>query len=591
MGADDLDEATGEMALSIIGFSVESHHYPTIDASGTAKEAWLALESVYKSRTVARRLVLKRELNNLQKDPSEPLVKYYSRACTLRQDLVNAGHPEAELDFVGALLSGLPKEYNSIIDVLSVQSPETLKESEVMGKLYQVEQRMSSLAVRPAASTSAALTASHSGAPHQSGRQGDRRSRPSGSQEAPGKKSIVCHYCGKAGHKKKDCFKWKKDERAANGNSDQGSGGQRSSVQASASGSRQPVSLAFMAFADVASTSVLSKSDWVVDSGATNNMTFCKSKLADYEAFPEPRAVTLGDGRELLAEGQGTAVLQVIATTGEDIDLSISKVWYVPGLAMNLLSVKKFTQRHAIVKFEDDHCSLDCKGHVITADMRNHLYVLSESIPPSASAAAVANASDDKGDLWHRRFGHLSFSGLEKLVAKDLVTGVDVDVKGFKRADTPLCEPCVMAKHHRDPFPDSTTVITEKLELVHMDVCGPLPVQSLGGKKYVATFLDEATKLSCVVPIARKSDVPAVVKEILLMLENQSNCKVKRVRTDRGSEYVNAALTDFFAEKGILHNTTAPYTPQQNGATERLNRTLFERTRAMLFDAKLPRNL
>jgi hypothetical protein len=143
VGTDVVDEETDEMAMSIIVFSVESHHYPTIDAARSAKEAWLALEAVYKSRTVARRLILKREINHLQKDPSEPLVKYYSRACTLRQDLVNTGHPEADIDFVGALLSGLPKEYNSIIDVLSAQEPETLKENDVMAKLYHVEQRMS----------------------------------------------------------------------------------------------------------------------------------------------------------------------------------------------------------------------------------------------------------------------------------------------------------------------------------------------------------------------------------------------------------------------------------------------------------------
>ncbi len=113
-----------------------------------------------------------------------------------------------------------------------------------------------------------------------------------------------------------------------------------------------------MAFADVASESGLSEDDWVVDSCATNNMTYCKPKQVNYETFPEPLTVTLGDGRELLAEGQGTAVLDVTNIAGDDIELSITKVWFVPGLAINLLSVKKLTQRRASVNFEDDRCCI-----------------------------------------------------------------------------------------------------------------------------------------------------------------------------------------------------------------------------------------
>jgi transposase InsO family protein len=75
------------------------------------------------------------------------------------------------------------------------------------------------------------------------------------------------------------------------------------------------------------------------------------------------------------------------------------------------------------------------------------------------------------------------------------------------------------------------------------------------------------------------------------MLENQSGLRVKTVRTDRGSEYLNAELKTFYESKGILHETTAPYTPEQNGKAERLNRTLMERVRAMLYEFKLPKAL
>jgi len=74
-------------------------------------------------------------------------------------------------------------------------------------------------------------------------------------------------------------------------------------------------------------------------------------------------------------------------------------------------------------------------------------------------------------------------------------------------------------------------------------------------------------------PLARKSDVPAVVKEVLTCLETQSGHRCRVVRTDNGNEYVNTELKQFFTARGIIHQTSVAYTPEQNGAAERLNRT------------------
>ena len=109
-----------------------------------------------------------------------------------------------------------------------------------------------------------------------------------------------------------------------------------------------------------------------------------------------------------------------------------------------------------------------------------------------------------------------------------------------------------------------------------MDVMGPLPVPSLSGKLYLATFLDDYSGLSMVTPLAHKSDVPAAVKDTVKYLSRQSGCKLKAVRTDNGGEYVNHELAQFFQDHGIQHQTTIPYNPEQNGKAERLNRTLLE---------------
>ena len=104
----------------------------------------------------------------------------------------------------------------------------------------------------------------------------------------------------------------------------------------------------------------------------------------------------------------------------------------------------------------------------------------------------------------------------------------------------------------------------------------------------MATFLDDYSKLSYVKPVPTKDIVPDIVKIVINQWEKQVGNPVKTVRSDRGGEYVNSRLKDFFTTKGIVHQTTAPYTPEQNGAAERLNRTLMERVRAMLRYAQVP---
>jgi transposase InsO family protein len=205
--------------------------------------------------------------------------------------------------------------------------------------------------------------------------------------------------------------------------------------------------------------------------------------------------------------------------------------------------------------------------------------------------AMLAQSSEETAQLWHRRFGHLGYSSLARLQHHSMVDGIQVPEEHFKSADKGLCEPCVLGKQHRFMFPASQRSSMRPLELLHMDVCGPLSVESIGGSKYFATFLDDFSKLSVVMPLARKSDVAEAVKQVVQQLETQSGEKLQSVRTDRGSEYRNSTLDSYFKGKGVVHQTTAPYTPEQNGAAERLNRTLMERVRAMLQESQQPKEL
>ncbi|KAH9651790.1 hypothetical protein KPL70_026888 [Citrus sinensis] len=160
-------------------------------------------------------------------------------------------------------------------------------------------------------------------------------------------------------------------------------------------------------------------------------------------------------------------------------------------------------------------------------------------------------------------------------------------VKGFKSVSLPFCEHCVISKQHRLKFSRSIARSKCILDLIHSDVWES-PDISMGGAKYMVTFIDDYSRRCWVYPIKKKSDVFTVFKEYKARVERESGKKIKCLKTDNGGEYTDGEFLAFCKQEGIQRQFTVAYTPQQNGVVERMNRTLSERIRAMLRIAGLP---
>jgi transposase InsO family protein len=546
---------TDQKALAIIGLCVKECHLPTLAACETAKEAWDALQAVYEAKSNARRLQLRRELTTLRKEQEEPLTKYVARARAIRDQLKSIGAQLSDDDIVMAVLAGLPPEYDTLVTVLTA-SDGKLDLDRVFAKLLQVEQRQTDSAEREY--TSAYF--SKGGRPGKP-RPQDRRQPTAGGKE--------CYYCGKKGHFKRDCKFRIRDEQRNKG------GGPSS---------RNGVALA-------ASASSLDRDAWVLDSGASRHMTCRKENFISSRSVDGDCTVTFGN----MGKGKAAAVGDVKLCsyynpkTCSTEDVILKDVWYVPEAGVNLLSIRKALTNGAKFDFGTDSCSITVDGiRVATATVQDGLYYVNSS---AQSAAALVSKATETPELWHRRLGHLGYDNLAKLQQQQMVTGINVSSKAFLEAkDSSVCEPCLMGKQTRQPFPTSESDSSRQLELVHMDVCGPMQ-ESLGGSRYLATFLDDYSKLSVVVPLQRKEEVTAAVAQTITLLENQSRQKLQKVRTDNGKEYVNKQLKQYFRAKGVVHQKTVPYTPEQNGAAERLNKTLMDKVRSMLAAAQLPSSL
>ncbi|CAF4946395.1 unnamed protein product [Pieris macdunnoughi] len=315
---------------------------------------------------------------------------------------------------------------------------------------------------------------------------------------------------------------------------------------------------------------------WYIDSGAAMHMTNKRDWLYDYG----PALVTnikVADNKILTVKGCGKVNIETYDGESELKigTIQVKNVLYVPDLAVNLLSVRQMTQNNCQVKFSKNTCNVYKESKLIlTGYIKNNLYVVHNETYALMSSV----------HLWHQRMGHLNYNDLQKL--NESTEGADIE---SSREEHVVCNTCLKGKQTRQPFKHAGTRASALLELVHSDVCGPMEEKSLGGARYYVTFVDDWSRKVFVYFISSKSQVLEKFKDFKLLVENQLNAKIKTLRSDNGKEYVNEAFDKVCRDSGIKRQLTIPYTPEQNGMSERMNRTLTERAKCMLINSGLPK--
>ncbi|GJX30831.1 ribonuclease H-like domain-containing protein [Tanacetum coccineum] len=224
---------------------------------------------------------------------------------------------------------------------------------------------------------------------------------------------------------------------------------------------------------------------------------------------------------------------------------------------------------------------------ILRAPRKNDVYSLDlkNIIPSGGITCLVAKATEDEAVLWHRRLGHVNFKNINKLVKGNLVRGLPS--KTFKLDHS--CVACRKGKQHRASCKKiEERTVREPLELLHMDLFGPVSVESINKKKYCLVVTDDCSKFSWVFFLAYKDETYDMLHDLIVGLENRLRHKVKTIRCDHGTEFKNQLMNEFCAKKGIKREYSIARTPQQNGVAERKNRTLIEAARTMLADSLLP---
>ncbi|GJX37382.1 retrovirus-related pol polyprotein from transposon TNT 1-94 [Tanacetum coccineum] len=269
-------------------------------------------------------------------------------------------------------------------------------------------------------------------------------------------------------------------------------------------------------------------------------------------------------------------------------NITINRVYYVEGLNHNLFSVGQFCDADLEVAFRKSTCFVrDLQGNdLLTGNRGSDLYTISlQDTTSSTPICLMAKASPTQAWLWHRRLSHLNFDYINLLSKKDIVIGLPK----LKYVKDHLCSSCEVSKAKRSSFKSKTVPSSKgRLNLLHMDLCGPMRVASINGKKYILVIVDDYSRYTWTLFLRSKDETPEVLKDFLTMIQRNLQAPVISVRTDRGTEFLNKTLNAFFKEEGIEHQTSTPRTPEQNGVVERRNRTLVEAARTMLSASKLP---
>jgi hypothetical protein len=126
------------------------------------------------------------------------------------------------------------------------------------------------------------------------------------------------------------------------------------------------------------------------------------------------------------------------------------------------------------------------------------------------------------------------------------------------------------------------------LELLHIDLFGPIAYISIGRSKYCLVIVDDYSRFTWVFFLQEKSQTQETLKGFLRRAQNEFGLRIKKIRSDNGKEFKNSQIEGFLEEEGIKHEFSSPYTPQQNGVVERKNRTLLDMARTILDEYKTP---
>ncbi|UYV84036.1 hypothetical protein LAZ67_X000937 [Cordylochernes scorpioides] len=516
----------------------------------TSAEMWKKLSTIYELKSETNKYLLQQRFFEYKMNPNDNIASHISKVETQAQQMKDLGEPISDVALITKIICSLPDKYKNLITAWDSVSSEEKTLENLTARLLKEESLQdhwdSSGNFKP---DNALMTFS----------KFNRNSTASNKQQQhqqsikDKKKNTHCGYCKKKGHWWKECYKRKEEQK-----------GQQPSSSA------RDDSCAFSA--ETSAFLAETKDSWIADSGATDHMTFRREWFSTFEEIPEGvHPVCLGDGKKIYAKGkENIDILSYVDS--QEINATHLDVLYIPELETNLFSISTATKHSLTLICKGNQIKLTKKSKVLVTGIKDNSNIYRIFI--KAKQSSQTHVAQLSLDIWHQRMGHVNPIKLTQMFENNVF---EENIKIREKPDSLLCEACIYGKQNRKVFHASTSPnSTYPGELIYSDVCGPMSKRSPGGSLYFVSFKDDFSRFRVAYFIRHKSDVLEKFKEFVKRVRTETGNKIKRFRTDNGTEFLNKNFSDYLKSLGIVHELTAPYTPEQNGISERDNRTIKE---------------